>query len=204
MEKTNSGLKGLLVLLVFAFVCFLAYYYVSYKRTAKPVDSITDELKADVTSTIDKYLVNIFMAKYCGQLDYEDRYYFNDMRDYDKDNLEYYRIKEYSSLDEIKSEFSSMFSDIVSDKLFDYIWEALILENDGKLYCGSIPRGSLAYKSGNVTVTDVTRDSDVLTVNGYYKTLETEMNASDTFNFKVSMVKSGNLWVIDSYKEIDN
>ena len=197
MEKTNSGLKGLLVLLVFAFVCFLAYYYVSYKKNVKPVDSITDELTADVASTIDKYLVNIFMehsAKYCGELDYDDIY------DLDDGMMVYYRSKDYSSVESVKKAFSS----IVSDKYFNDHLGDKFLEKDEKLYCGLIPRGSLGYKSGNVTVTDVTRDSDVLTVNGYYKTLETEMNASDTFNFKVSMVKSGNLWVIDSYKEIDN
>lgn len=197
MEKTNSGLKGVLVLLVFAFVCFLAYYYVSYRKTAKPVDSITDELKADVVSTIDKYLVNVFMehsAKYCGQLDYEDTY------DYDDDMIDYYKSEDYSSIENVKKAFSS----IVSDKYFNDYLSDKFLENNGKLYCGLIPRGSLVYESGNVTVTDVTRENDVLTVKGHYKTLETEMNDSDTFNFDVSLVKVNGSWVIDSYEEIDN
>lgn len=198
MEKINNVLKGILVILVFVFVCFLVYYFTVYrKNNTKSVDSVTDELKANVSSTIDKYLVNVFMehsSKYCGQVDYDDIY------DYDDGMMVYYRSKDYSSLDDVKRFYSSL----VSDKYFNNYLSDKFLEKNGKLYCGLIPRGSLAYESGNVTVTNVSLNSDVLTVEGYYNTLETDLDASDTFKFNVSMVKSGNLWVIDTYEEIDN
>ena len=196
MEKKN-GLSGILVVLVFAVVCFLVYYIVVNKKNDDGlVDSdkiiINDSLKNDVKSTIDKYLVNIFMehsAKYCGQLDYDDIY--DDV--YGDNLMVYYRSKSFNSIEEIKKTYSS----IVSDSFYNNNLSDMFLEVNGKLYCRVSPRGSLDYSTDNITLTLVEEDSGALRVKGYYKTTETEMSASDTFNFEVSMVKENNLWVID-------
>lgn len=201
MEKKN-GLSGILVVLVFAVVCFLVYYIVVNKKNDKDiVDSdkiiINDSLKKDVKSTIDKYLVNIFMehsAKYCGQLDYDDIY--DDV--YGDNLMVYYRSKSFNSIEDVKNTYSS----IVSDSFYNNNLSDMFLEVNGKLYCRVSPRGSLDYSTDNITLTLVDEDSGALRVKGYYKTVETDMSASDTFNFEISMVKENNLWVIDLYNEI--
>lgn len=201
MEKKN-GFSGILVVLVFVVVCFLFYYIVVNKKNDKDiVDSdkiiINDSLKNDVKSTIDKYLVNIFMehsAKYCGQLDYDDIY--DDV--YGDNLMVYYRSKSFNSIEEVKNTYSS----IVSDSFYNNNLSDMFLEVNGKLYCRVSPRGSLDYSTDNITLTLVEEDSGALRVKGYYKTTETVMSASDTFNFEASMVKNNNIWVIDTYNEI--
>ena len=202
MEKKN-GLSGILVVLVFAVVCFLVYYIVVNKKNDDGlVDSdkiiINDSLKNDVKSTIDKYLVNIFMehsANYCGEVDYDDSYKF----DSDVVSLvSYYRTKSYNSIDQVKEKFSS----IISERFFNDNLADEFIESDGKVYCGLIPRGSLNNFINSVILTSVEEDDGTLSIKGYYKTNETDMNPSDTFNFEVSMVKENNLWVIDLYNEI--
>lgn len=202
MEKKNNIGNGILVVLLFVVVCFLFYYIVVNKKNDKDiVDSdkiiINDSLKNDVKSTIDEYLVNIFMehsAKYCGQLDYDDIY-----DDVYGDNLMiYYRSKSFNSIEDVKNTYSS----IVSDSFYNNNLSDLFLEVNSKVYCRVSPRGTLDYSADNITLTLVEEDSGALRVKGYYKTTETEMSSSDTFNFEVSMVKEKNLWVIDLYNEI--
>ena len=134
MERKN-GVSGLLIIVVFAFVCFLVYYVVLYKKNDKDIiDSdkiiINDSLKNDVKSTIDKYLVNIFMehsAKYCGQLDYDDIY--DDI--YGDNLMVYYRSKSFNSIDDVKKAYSS----IVSDVFYNNNLSDMFLDVNGKIYC---------------------------------------------------------------------
>ena len=78
----------------------------------------------------------------------------------------------------------------------------MFLDVNGKIYCRVSPRGALDYSTGNVTLTSVEENNGTLSVKGFYKTVETDMSASDTFNFEASMVKNNNIWVIDTYNEI--
>ncbi len=200
MEKKN-GLSGILVVLVFAVVCFLVYYIVVNKKNDDGlVDSdkiiINDSLKNDVKSTIDKYLLNIFIehsARYCGQLDYDDIY--DDI--YGDNLMVYYRSKSFNSIDDVKDTYSS----IISDDFYNNNLSDMFLEVKGKLYCRVSPRGALDYSTGNVTLISVDSNDGILRVKGYYKTSETDMSSSDTFNFDASMVKNNNIWVIDTYDE---
>lgn len=203
MEKKNNIGNGILVVLLFIVICFLVYYIVIADKSNDKdiVDSdkiiVNDSLKNDVKSTIDKYLVNIFMehsAKYCGQLDYDDIY--DDV--YGDNLMVYYRSKSFNSIEEIKKTYSS----IVSDSFYNNNLSDMFLEVNGKLYCRVSPRGTLDYSTDNITLTLVEEDSGALSVKGYYKTTETEMSASETFNFEVSMVNNNNKWIIDSYQEI--
>ena len=203
MEKNNSSIIFIfLIILLFAVLCFSVYYIVNYKKhsSTKSDDSdnvvITDELKNDVTSTIDSYLVNIFMehsAKYCGKLNYDDFYFYNG-----DSSMSYYKNETYNSIDEIKKVYSS----IISDEFFTSNLKSKFLENNGKLYCGLVPRGSLTYSTGNVFVTDIQSVDNSLSVKGYYNTDETDMSPSERFDFNVLLIKENSLWVIDSYSEV--
>lgn len=202
MEKKNNIGNGILVVLLFIVVCFLVYYIViaGKGKTDNNIDDnkviINDSLKNDVKSTIDKYLLNIFIehsARYCGQLDYDDIY--DDI--YGDNLMVYYRSKSFNSIDDVKDTYSS----IISDDFYNNNLSDMFLEVKGKLYCRVSPRGALDYSTGNVTLISVDSNDGILRVKGYYKTSETDMSASDTFNFEVSMVKNNNIWVIDTYDE---
>ena len=198
MEKKN-GLSGILVVLVFAVVCFLVYYIVVNKKNNTVNDKIVidDTLKEKVKSTIDEYLDKIFIehsANYCGEVYYDDSYKF----DSDVVSLvSYYRTKSYNSIDQVKEKFSS----IISERFFNDNLADEFIESDGKVYCGLIPRCSLNYFINSVILTSVEDDDGTLSIRGYYKTNETDMNPSDTFNFEASMVRNNKIWVIDTYEE---
>ena len=204
MEKKKNGIVSYLsIILFFVVICYMVYYIVvsRYSKNNNSDDPdkvvINHRLRDTSTSTVNEYLLSIFdthSSRDCGQVDYNDTY------DFDDGMMVYYRSKDYNSLGDVKNNFSS----IVSDKYFNDNLSDKFLENDGKLYCGLIPRGSLNYESGSVKVTGIAVDGDNLIVKGNYRTLETDLNASDTFNFEILMVKDNNNWVIDSYEEIDN
>lgn len=198
MEKKNNIGNGILVVLLFVVVCFLFYYIVvadkskSNKNVVENKIVVNDELKGDIVSTIDKYLLNIFDShsnKYCGELDYDDTY-TSGIETYSKSIL-------YSSIDDIRKSYSS----IITDNYFDNVLSNKFIEHDGNVYCLVSGRGSLDYTSGNINIANIDVFEDSLNVKGVYNTTANDMNPSDIFNFEASMVKSNDIWVIDSFNE---
>lgn len=197
-KKKNSIVSYLLIILFFVVICYMVYCVVAsrYSNNNSLNDSdkviISHKLRKNLTSTVNKYLLDIFDVhsnKYCGKLDYDDTY-SSGLNVYSKNNS-------FTSISEIKEQYST----IISEKYFNNVLRDKFVEHDGKLYCLTSTRSSLDYESESVKVTGITVDGDNLIVKGNYRTLESDLYSSELFNFEIIMIKYSNNWVIDSYEE---
>lgn len=153
---------------------------------------ITDELRDRVSMTIEWYLSKIFLNHsnlYCGEVDYDDAYSFDSS---------YVRTKQFNSLTDVKSYYDS----IVSLKYFNDNLADMFIENDNKLYCKISFNGSLDYEPKSLDITAISYLNGNLSVQGIYKTSESDVSPSMDYNFTSTMVLNLDSWVIDSFHDL--
>ncbi len=210
MEKKN-GVSGLLIIVVFAVVCFLVYYVMV--ATKSKVDDANDtqtlnndtydynagnivdddSIKSEIITIMEKYYTTVDFSIKCGKKDFDDVYYPNG------DNVypDYVRCLEYDSIEDLKRYYNSF----LSENFYSNIIELSFIEHDNKLYCLAHHTAPYTYENNSFNIDTVRKNDDFFNVVGVYKTEENGLYPEYTFDVKMKFVYSNNHLVLDKYED---
>ena len=204
---------GIMIVLVFAVFCTLVDYAIIAKKldesdkvnpTAPVVDNtnkdktvepepemvITDAMKSSVMLTIEKYYTQIF--------DYHSSLYCGEVENDASADMIYFKSKTYDSISAIAASFSS----VISDNYFENNLKEKFIEKEGSLYCKMNQSSSLEYEKNSFVISSIKGADETIVVQGSYKTMESDLYPSESYNAVISFVNVNDSWVIDSYNEV--
>lgn len=159
-------------------------------KTVIEDDEVDDSIKNKISEVIEKYYNEIFVSHssaYCGDVEVSAA----------ADEI-YFKNKSYNSI----SDIASYYGTIVSKKYFENNLKDMFIEENGNLYCKMFNGASLEYEKNSFSILSIRKSGDGIIVQGSYKTLESDLNPSESYNALISFVNENGAWVIDLYEEV--
>ena len=189
-EKIGLVIINSIVITTCIIICLI--FTKNFFKPKEEIEPTTEEINTIALTTLEKYYTNIFekhSSNYCGEKNYSDTY-----------EVYYINTKNYNSIEEIKEYYKTFISE-------QYIEENIInnfKEKQNKLYCLSKQNADLKYKQNSFQITNINKTKDYIEVEGTFETEENELNPSESFNMKATLIKENNNWVIDKYQDVYN
>lgn len=164
----------------------------NFGKPKEEVEPTTEEINSIAQTTMEKYYINIFekhSSNYCGEKNYSDT-----------SDVYYVNTRSFNTKEELKNNYKTFLSE-------KYIEENIIdnfKEKNNKLYCLSKHNSDLIYKNNSFIITKVEKTKTEINIEGTFETVENDLNPSELFNMKATLIKENNNWVIDKYQDVYN
>ena len=189
-EKIKLIIINSIVIIAFIVLCLIATNFILNPKEEK--QEITPDINNVVQEKLEQYYTKIFekhSGTYCGEINYSDIF-----------EVYYINTKTFNSIEEMKNSYKTFLSE-------KYIEENLIdkfKERNEKLYCYNQQSSNLEYAKNSFIITNITKTEKEINVEGTYKTVENDLNPSETFNVKATLINENNNWVINNYQDVYN
>ena len=189
-EKIGLIIINSIVITTCIVICLI--FTKTFFKPKEEIEPTTEEINSIVLNTMEKYYVNIFekhSSNYCGNRDYSDTY-----------EVYYINTKTFNTIEEMKNNYKTFLSE-------KYIDENLIdnfKEKENKLYCLSKEVSDLKYKENSFEIVSINKTKNEIQVEGIFETQANDLNPSEMFDMKATLIKENNNWVIDKYQDVYN
>ena len=189
-EKIGLIIINSIVITTCIVICLI--FTKTFFKPKEEIETTTEEINSIVLNTMEKYYINIFekhSSNYCGNRDYSDTY-----------EVYYINTKTFNTIEEMKNNYKTFLSE-------KYIDENLIdnfKEKENKLYCLSKEVSDLKYKENSFEIVSINKTKNEIQVEGIFETQANDLNPSEMFDMKATLIKGNNNWVIDKYQDVYN